>query len=1103
MNCIIGPNGSGKSNLGDAVCFILGRLSSKDLRADNYSELVFKKKGGKSTGESEVYLQLDNKSGAFAIDAKTIEIKRKIKKSGQTQYKLNGKNVTRQQVLELLAPLRIHPDGHNIILQGDIARFVDMRPVEKRQVIEEVSGIGVYEERKQKTLRELEKVDEKLKEANIIVTEKETILRNLEKEKAEAEKYKSAKDFLEAAKASEVHLRLSHVEKRKESNVANLEKNAKDIERFQAQIDKVNARLDALRKESDETEEIIRKRGGEEDLALRKSIEDLRVSIEKSKTLVETSQNEITKSENRKIDLKKNLESLDEKISAKKNEIIELERELKTLEKDSKTKTDSNFQEIEQKLEKIEQQVEELQNKKSEINSKLQAAQTEFRLAEHELQSLNERLNEFESGSAVIDLPSAKAQYKKLVGEINKLGSEDSKIALKLGELRKILIKKGEELAKARVHASSAQEILMRDSAIKAIVGKKISGVFGTVADLGKADNKFSTALNVAAGGRMKNIVVEKPDIAIKCLNILKQSRAGIATFLPLSKLRTPMQKDVPKKKGVYGLAADLISTDKKFNQLFKYVFGNTIVVEDVNTAKSVGVGKYRLVTLEGDLFELSGAITGGYRRKHIGVGFEDKDSGAKINELGSAIEVAKKEIRQLEEQRGKLDVNLITLRKQKIELESKIELNQKIGGKERRKELENRIKELILSKKKFENQVSSFDREIKKLNEKLSKNISERDSLRAKIKELGASLQSGEGKETEIKRNLAVFKSELENSLLPEKESTISVIKSLEKETSQFNKQIKDEENKLKKLEKELSVKEKEVEKSQHKLRDLYAKKGKLTEDARNEEDKLVNAKSELNRVEQERNSLTVLRSELEGQIAGLNEELKQYEGIEPLETLRTVEEAKKKIRSLEHRLASMGNVNQKALEAYDVVKKEYENLAWKLSKLETEKSDILEIIEEIEKKKKDAFMKTYDEIAANFNTIFSKIADKHIAELYLENKENPFEGGVTVAVTDSKAKRIALASLSGGEKVLVALAFIFAIQEHEPAPFYLFDEIDAALDKVNSEKVANLLNEYGKKAQIIIISHNDAVISEADALYGVSMNKDTGESNVVSLKI
>jgi len=197
------------------------------------------------------------------------------------------------------------------------------------------------------------------------------------------------------------------------------------------------------------------------------------------------------------------------------------------------------------------------------------------------------------------------------------------------------------------------------------------------------------------------------------------------------------------------------------------------------------------------------------------------------------------------------------------------------------------------------------------------------------------------------------------------------------------------------------------------------------------------------------------------------------------------------------------MGNVNLKALEAYEEVKKEYEELAWRLSKLQTEKADVLEVIEEIEKKKKGAFLKTYNEIAANFSRIFSKIADKHLAQLVLENKDNPFEGGIAVSVTDNKGKKITLASLSGGEKVLVALAFIFAIQEHDPAPFYLFDEIDAALDKVNSEKVANLLKEYSKKAQIIIISHNDAVISEADALYGVSMNKETGESNVVSLKI
>ncbi|MBD3263251.1 AAA family ATPase [Candidatus Woesearchaeota archaeon] len=687
--------------------------------------------------------------------------------------------------------------------------------------------------------------------------------------------------------------------------------------------------------------------------------------------------------------------------------------------------------------------------------------------------------------------------------EINKTASNDSKLALQLGELKKDLIKKKENLAKAKIHASSAQELLMRDTAVKTILNKKISGVHGTVSDLGKVDNNFSMALKVAAGGRMKNIVVKDANTAIKCLNTLKKQRKGIATFLPLSKLKTFSKTRVPKKKGVHGLASDLISCDKKFEKLFRYIFGNTLVVEDVKTAKSLGVGKYRMVTLDGDLFNISGAITGGFRRRSAGIGFKNKKFGGEIDKLESSISKINNEITSLEKQRSKLDVNLINLRKEKIQLESKIELVKNTDGKDLKKELEKKIKSFKEKEKKLQSQVSSSEKEIKKIKNKLEKISSERDLLRSQAKELRAKVQAGEGEETQARKQLAVIEAELENALLPEKENTTRVLKELEKEASQFKKQILDEQNKYKNLEKELKNKEKDEKKSQNKLRDLYAKKGKLNEDIRKKEDELLSVKEKLNKAEQEQNSLTVLKAELEGELAGLKEEFEPFESTILLESVKTIGEAKKKVRYLEHKVSDMGNVNLKALEAFEEVKKEYENLAWKLSKLKTEKEDILEVIENIEKKKKDAFMKTYDEIADNFKDIFRKIATKHHAELALENEEDPFEGGINVDIKDEKGKKTSLAALSGGEKVIVALAFIFAIQEHEPSPFYLFDEIDAALDKVNSEKVAKLLNEYGKKAQIIIISHNDAVISESNTLYGVSMNNKTGESNIVSLKI
>jgi len=251
-----------------------------------------------------------------------------------------------------------------------------------------------------------------------------------------------------------------------------------------------------------------------------------------------------------------------------------------------------------------------------------------------------------------------------------------------------------------------------------------------------------------------------------------------------------------------------------------------------------------------------------------------------------------------------------------------------------------------------------------------------------------------------------------------------------------------------------------------------------------------------------EQKNELSVEKAKLESRISGLKEELAQINNAESLSHLKSLNAANTRISELKQNLENMGNVNMKALEIYEGLKKEYDKLGWRVSKLRSEKDETMKVIDEIEKKKKDSFMDTFDEMARHFKEIYSKMTEKnHQAIVALEDYKNPFNGGVFVRLKQDN-KYMNIASLSGGEKVIVALALIFAIQEFKPAPFYLLDEIDAALDNVNSQKVADLLKEYSKKAQIIMISHNDAIISAADYLYGVSMNK-AGESKITSLEL
>lgn len=1100
LNCVIGANGSGKSNVIDGLCFILGRMSSKDLRAENFLELLFRRKTNVAA-EGEVSIVFDNSSKVFPFDTKEVEIRRKIKKKGQTQYKVNGKNATRQQVLELLAPQRVFPDGHNIILQGDIAHFVDMRPLERRQIIDEVAGIAIYEERKNRALSELAKVEEKLKEATIILKEKESYMTNLEQEKKGAEQYRELQTQLKSAQATEIKLRMNLAESKKTKTLGEVEKRDQTIRNLKLDMEISAKKLEQHREQITKLEKEIQKKGGEESVALQKSVENIRIELEKARGLVASSLNEIGRIKVRKTDLEKNLADIENKISGKQKEKSEFEAEVDKLAKAesalSKKSDISDLKQLESENETLDKELESLQ-------ANVHSLQSDIKISEHELNSALEKTSELEEQEKKFgNAKDAKARLKKVFEDISKLASQDSKLALGLGELKKDLIKKEEELAKAQIVSDSAREILLQDRALKEIIGRKksVPGILGTVAELGKVDPEYSAALSIAAGNRMRQVVVENVDTAIKCLELLKGSRAGIATFLPLDKLRVQDDgeiRNILKKPGILGLAADLITCESKFKNLFRYIFRNTVIIKDVSAAKSLGISKYRMVTLDGDLFEQSGAITGGFREKGAGIKFEQTDLRGAIVKVEADISKLNSEVQAKESERLTLEKQIEELRREKAELEGRAEVAKEFDFDvvDKLRKTSEQIK-LSIEKKKTDLEKSEKD---------FSEKLAERNALKMQVHQLrfGGRKELDElvQKKIQLESALAAARATLENGLQPEKESIQKVLKELEKEKKDFEKQISQKESEIKTVEKELEKKEQEQEAFHGKLKNLFEQQNELGVKLRDEESSQNKVLLATSQAEQEKNNLAIEKAQHEAELTALLTELEPIKDIPILENLKSIESAKSKIREFNNKLTTLGNVNMRALEIFESVQTEYGDLATKVSTLQTEKNDVLLIIDEVEKKKSDAFMKTYNEIATNFAETHKKIADKNHANLELENPEKPFEGGVVVRVTDLKGKRGSLAGLSGGEKVLVALSLLFAIQEHEPAPFYLMDEIDAALDKVNSEKVAKLLREYSKKAQIIVISHNDAIISESDNLYGISMTKE-GESSIVSLKI
>lgn len=773
FNVVSGPNGSGKSNLVDALCFVLGIRSTKTIRADRLNELIFK--GGKKrtgTNYAVVNLYLDNKDKAIPGEGEIIKITRKVNKNGVSIYKLNGKTVNRRKIVDILSNARIHADGHNIIMQGDVTNLIEMSSLQRREIIDEISGIGEFEDKKQKAEKELEKVEQKLNEVRIRLNEKEILLKKLEREQKLAIDYKRLNEDLRIISGSIIKKKLDSATER---------------------LNKINEELKERKEKFD--------------------------------------------------DVNKKFESFDLELEKKQKEIGKITSDV--------FKRDKNFKEKE-----------------------------------------------------------------KIKGEINKY---ENKIESNIREINRI---------------KEMIEQLSEGAVVKRL--RKMAGVYGTIGELFSTDSQYQSAIEIALGSRINDIVVKSDETAEDCINFLKKEKIGRATFLPLNKIRYKEVEEV-RGEGIIGLAINLVKYDKNYEPAIRYVFGDTLVVRDLKTARKY-IGKYRMVTLDGDLIQKSGAMTGGYRKKSN---------------------------------------------------------NQRIMG---------------------------YRESIKNLEK-------ENEDLRDKIGILEGKLDKIKEEEEEIIEESAVSK-------LTE-----------------------------------------EVEEIRKKRREFYERR--LT-------------------LRQKVSDLEVKKAKVEAEIENLEVGFDDYRNLdkyldEDVEVLQTQK------RNIIEKLRRIGSVNQRAVEDYESMKLVYDDLRKKVEKIEEERDTVLKMAEKIENKRKETFMKAFNGVNENFKKIFKDLNGGE-ANLELEDPTD-IRSGLIIKARPKGKRALNIDSMSGGEKTITALAFLFGVQMYKPAPFYVLDEVDAALDKVNSKKIGKLLRKQSENAQFIVITHNDETVRSADHVYGVSM--EDGISKVLAIKL
>ncbi|MBI2106379.1 chromosome segregation protein SMC [Candidatus Woesearchaeota archaeon] len=1098
-NCIIGPNGSGKSNVADLITFVLGKSSAKSMRAEKTANLIYN--GGKDSKpfkEAEATVVFDNSDELFPLKEKEIAITRIVKQTGNSVYQINNSKMTKQQVVDFLSAANIDPDGHNIILQGDIVHFMEMRCDERRQIIEDIAGISMYQDKKEKAMRELEKFQVKIKEIEIVLTERSTYLKELKSERDQAVKYRDLEDNIKRSKATLFDLQL----KKKRDDLKNVESNIKQHEeqkiKLEEKIQSLKNDVEFVKNEINKISEEIELKGEKEQKELHKEVESLKETLSRGKNRLETLQNELLRIDNRKKQLKSDREELGKKISDIKENIKKL-----TLEKNDYDKEEVVIaSKIKGSKDKDGDDLDSHITRKQEMLYSFKDKEQVFLREKDKISYLLEEILKklvLSSKNNSGDIGKIKKEFKEVADELSKKLNNDAMYASQLGKNRRELVEKNEKLATLRARNIGIGERNASDLSIRQILKAGIGGVFNTVGELGQVDKKYSLALEVAAGPRINAVVVQDDLVASKCIKYLKEKKMGIVAFLPLNKMKPVSSSPVKKGKGIHGSALDLVQFESKFNNVFSYVFGNTLVVDNVDVARDLGIGSSRMVTLDGDLMETSGAMIGGYRKRREGLGFKEKDVNDEIMKLEGEVSHLQNAIDVLEQNKTDNEVLLFKLREQKANLEIEIIKIEKTTGVVDVDKLQNEEKELKLQLNKLNKEIddvqqdiTSLGREIQLLRDKKQKESSDsgletqRLTLRGKVASLSSDIKN--------------MTNQLDSMLIPEYEKIAKILKDHDKEVEDFSNEIKTLQVSIKEVGANLKQKEAIEQKFYSEFKNLFNKRNKIQEQLQQKETSLVREEERIIALNNRFNVFSIDKARITAEIAGLEKEFEPFIGVSLRKSV-TLDELKSDIHSGEKDLIKFGNVNLKALEVYESLEKEYDSLVDKSDKLKSEKEDVVSMMQEIESKKKGLFMKTFNEIEKNFREIFNQLTTKGQAYLELENEEDPFNGGLDIKVKITGNKYLDIKGLSGGEKTMAALAFIFAIQEYKPASFYLFDEVDAALDKNNSMKLSKLFSQYSQKAQYIVISHNDAIISEADQIYGISMNN--GVSNVVSLKV
>lgn len=1153
ITAVVGPNGSGKSNIGDAVRWVLGEQSSKTLRGAKMEDVIFSgTQFRKPVGFAQVTLNIINNKGILQIPSEQVSVTRKLYRSGESEYLINGSQVRLKDIYELFMDTGLGRDGYSIIGQGRVAEIVSAKSGERREIFEEAAGISKFRYKKAEAERKLEAAEDNILRLRDIIGELESRVEPL---RIQSEKAAKFIEYSETKKSLEITVWVRQID--------DLKKSLEELsDKLLISTNEYNGIESDITRLEDEIQSLSDKM---QDNTLH--IEEMRAEIletERSNTRIHADiavcENDIHHCEENIADIEKQQELTLNSNQENRRIIEEKLSDIKNTEQDI-ADTKEKFEEVNNELAAAVSEQDSFNNRFSEVQSalnKLYIKQSEYSIAlssgRQSIDDINEQIalakeQDENMRMAAEDLDREKAET---ADGISMLDEKTGELNNRIGGLSKLHDVRAEKLAAAKKQLEDInfgirdkdQRIRMLNDlensmegfahsvkqVLKASKTGQLSGVYGSVAQLIKVDSQYSVAIETALGGALQNIIVENEDIAKRGIRLLQETKAGRATFLPITSVKGNRlnENELDSCDGFIALAVDLVKFDAKLTGIYTSLLGRIVIAEDIdlatNIAKKYGY-KFRIVTLDGQVINAGGSFTGGSTAKSSGVLTRKNDIerlNAERSQLAEKLTDVKQSCEKLQAETDKLGFDIAAARDElntvnadKIRFESELKrieamLAQNI---EQRSSAEQNASKLADKLKETEQFISEASLKL----EETEKEISEKEKTVSENEEQRLAMQNKREALTEEMSSLKLHEAELNKDL----EALHAEVKRLEEQCLEIG-------DNSARLALELDAQRGIIKEKQEKIEALNAKLAGTKDSVAEINGKIIAAQTEQRLMEQRSNEhrakvrelsdgkekysremtrLEERKISVQGSydkiISDMAEQYNMYlsEAVElavPVDDLlivqRDLAEIKQKIRSL-------GNVNVAAIEEYKEVSERYNFMSEQLNDVETSKRELEKLIDELTDNMRRQFTESFNSINSNFKQIFVELFGGGHAELSLTDPDDVLESGIEIRVAPPGKVINNLSLLSGGEQAFVAIAIYFSILKLKPAPFCILDEIEAALDDINVTKYAQYLRKFTDTTQFILITHRRGSMDEADVMYGVTM-QEKGTSKILRLE-